>query len=193
MIKVLIDADNQSYALAPFLLHFLQSSHQLMRSDIHCYIAGNSDGKRLQSWLDALKQLTIPDEQIMFKKVPSIEDAADIQLIFWMQSIIDSNKKRSAISRDKVVIVSRDGLLIRAGQMLNEMYKIDVSIIASDHSMIELPKENHCLPIIILPVRDNKEYGDRRASSVIGRFDSMEHNINNSQDESPDSIVDQSA
>jgi len=178
MIKVLIDADNQSYALAPFLFHFIQSSYQVSRRDIYCYVAGNSDGKRLQSWLDALKQLTIPDDHIQFKKVPSIEDAADIQLILWMQSIVTENQKTSAISRDRVLIASRDGLLIRAGQLLNDMYKIDVSVTVSDHSLLELPKENHCLPIIILPVKDNKECGDRRAASVIGRFDSIDYHLN---------------
>lgn len=175
MIHVFIDADNQSCKLAPFIFHYIQSTYRNKREDIFCWVAGNSDGKRLELWVDSLKEITLLNENIVVKKMPSIEDAADIQIIMWMSSIVEKNKKNSAITKDRIVIVSRDGLLIRTGHIINDLYKMDVSVIVSDNHF-EIPKDKHSIPIILMPVRDNDEFYNRKLASVVDRFNSIEQN-----------------
>ncbi len=115
---ILIDADNQPARMVEPLLHHLYATgieHQPhLGHTLNVHIAGNGNGCHVERWRSAMEdqRLTIANNVV----VPSIADGADLYLSMIAGQLL---ARAHAGDRIRIIIVSRDDLLIRLAQMIN--------------------------------------------------------------------------
>jgi hypothetical protein len=105
-----IDADNQSAASINDLVAVFGA-----QSVRFAAVAGNNHGAKVESWSKAL-QSVCPDIIVTARHVSSKKEAADISLIMEL----GANLERHLRDQERIVIVSRDELLIGTGEQLME-------------------------------------------------------------------------
>ena len=104
-----IDADNQSSQCAKALIALFFGDSAMRVSS--AAIAGNNHGKQIESWRHELDS-EIPGIDLLLLDVSSRKQAADIALIMELGANLD----RHIRERERVVVVSRDDLLVGAAE-----------------------------------------------------------------------------
>lgn len=134
-----IDADNQSPALAPATIRFLESIGRPAQCAV---IAGNGAGRGVKDWETALRDIA-PEVDILPRIAPMRKQSADAILLFEMAQLYH----QSISDRPLIVILSRDDLLVAAAELLAA--KDHVVLVALGATM---SSPVTTVPVVILPV-----------------------------------------
>jgi hypothetical protein len=108
-VALYIDADNQAPHCARPLLSLLRADFQARV--VAATVAGNNHGQQIDGWRDELLA-ELPDLAVQALTVPHRRQAADVALLMALGAALD----RHIREREVVVIVSRDDLVIAAGE-----------------------------------------------------------------------------
>jgi hypothetical protein len=179
---ILIDADNQPARMVEPLLHHLYATgieHQpFLGHTLNVHIAGNGNGCHVERWRCAMEdqRLTIANSVV----VPSIADGADLYLSMIAGQLL---ARAHAGDRIRIIIVSRDDLLIRLAQMINTAsdlkQKAYAQIMCADSNCPNIPP-TITVPFTLIPTEPSPrnqgiEQGDSIAVPVPGGAASSTH------------------
>ncbi len=155
-----IDADNQSSACAEALTSLLR--HEIAVDRIDAFIAGNHSGRKIGNWLDVFQRLA-PEIQTRSLKVPITPDAADVALIMELGANLEHHIRQETI----VIVVSRDGLLIRAAeQAKGRGARVFLAYADGDVPTVRNPRlTTLLLPVINAPAAAKPEPGAELAQA----------------------------
>ncbi|GAB0154737.1 hypothetical protein [Marinobacterium sp. BA1] len=150
---ILIDADNQPARMVEPLMHHLYATgieHMpTLGHTLNVHIAGNGNGCHVERWHSAMedRRLTITNSVV----VPSIADGADLYLSMIAGQLL---ARANASQRIRIIIVSRDDLLIRLAQMINTAadlkHKAYAQIMCADSNCPNMPP-TITVPFTLIP------------------------------------------
>ena len=148
-VHLLIDADNQPAKMAVPLMRFLKSfGFQGMTP----WVVGNGNGEHVSSWVE---QLSTVSSVHCHRIVPSIEDGADLMLTMFAGEIIAQHDPDKPL---QIIIVSRDGLLLRLAELIASIEKPNVStmIALADTNRQSIEMQSN-IPVLLIPTRNDSD------------------------------------